>query len=142
MREESTTPDLVELTRRYLEAANRRDFDAILSFLAPDVVWQAVSLGTTFEGVAAIRAFLEDWLGVYEEHEIEPEEILDLGNGVVFVVTRLTGRPVGSSPGSRLTRRRPLVFTWVDGLVARVTAPSSDTTEARATAERFAESRG
>ena len=33
MSEESTTPDLAELMRRANEAANRRDFDALLSFL-------------------------------------------------------------------------------------------------------------
>jgi ketosteroid isomerase-like protein len=141
MSEESTTPDLVELTRRQFEAGSRRDLDAALSFYAPDAVWEAVSLGTSFEGMAAIRGFLEDWLGAYEEFEMEPEEILDLGNGVVFAVTRLTGRPVGS-PGSALMRRRPLVFRWVEGLVARVTAPSSDIDEARAAAGRLAESRG
>ncbi len=142
MSEQSTTPDLVELVGRLLDAADRRDFDAIMRSFAPDAVWEAVSLGTSFEGVAAIRGFLKDWLGAYDEYEIEPEEMLDLGNGVVFVVTRLAGRPVGSSTDSTLTRRRPLVFTWVQGLVAQVTAPSSDTTQARAAAERLAESRG
>jgi hypothetical protein len=39
-------------------------------------------------------------------------------------------------------RRRPLAFVWVAGLVARVTAPSSDITEARAAAERLAAERG
>jgi ketosteroid isomerase-like protein len=144
MPEESTTPDLVELTRRTFDAYNRRDFDAITRFVAPDAVYEAVSLGTTFEGVAAIRGFLEDWLGGYEEFEMEPEEILDLGNGVGFVVTRLTGRPVGSpgSSGSTLTRRRPLAFMWVDGLVVRVTAYADSIDEGRAAAERLAESRG
>jgi ketosteroid isomerase-like protein len=141
MPEESTTPDLVDLTCRVVESASRRDLDAIMRSFAPDAVWEAVSLGTSFEGVAAIRGFLEDWLGAYDEYEIEPEEILDLGDGVVFVGTRLTGRPVGSA-GSALMRRRPLVFIWVEGLVARVTSPSSDIDEARAAAERLAESRG
>ena len=39
-------------------------------------------------------------------------------------------------------RRRPLVFIWVEGLVARVTALSSGIDEGRAAAERLAESRG
>ncbi|MFI4991608.1 MAG: nuclear transport factor 2 family protein [Solirubrobacterales bacterium] len=135
MSEELTTTDVVELTRRQFEAGSRHDLDAVLGFYAPDAIWEAVSLGSSFNGVAAIRGFLEDWLGAYEEFGIEPEEILDLGNGVVFVVARLTGRPVGSR-GSALIRRRPLVFTWVDGLVSRVTAPESDVVEARAVAER------
>jgi ketosteroid isomerase-like protein len=140
MSQESTTSDLVELVRQTFEAANRRDFDALMSFFASDAVWEAVSLGTSFEGVAAIRGFFEDWLGAYEEYEMEPEEILDLGSGVGFVVTRLAGRPVGAASG--LMRRRPLAFVWVAGLVARVTAPSSDITEARAAAERLAAERG
>jgi ketosteroid isomerase-like protein len=139
--EEPTTPDLVECVRRTFEAANRRDLDAAMRFFAADGVWEAVSLGTSFQGVAAIRGFLEDWLGSYENYETEPEEILDLGNGVVFALLRLTGHPHGS-PASALTRRRPLVFTWVGGLVTHVTAPSSDIDEARAAAERLAESRG
>jgi ketosteroid isomerase-like protein len=115
MSQESTTPDLVELTRGRFEAGGRGDLDAVLSLCAPDAVWEAASLGTSFEGVAAIRGFLEDWLGAYEEFGMEPEEILDLGNGVVFAVIRLTGRPAGS-PGSALMRRRPLGVHMGGGL--------------------------
>src|ERR1700694_5238585 len=103
--EESTTPDLVELTRGFFEAASRRDLDAVMSFYAPDAVWEAVSLGTSFEGVAAIRGFFEDWTGAYGEFEIEMEEALDLGNGVVFAVTRLAARPAGSAGRALMGRR-------------------------------------
>ena len=141
MPEESTTPDLVELTRRMFDAANRRDLDVTQSFYASDAVWESVGLGATFGGVTAIRGFFEDWLGAYEEYGMEPEEILDLGNGVVFVVIQLTVRPVGSA-GSALVRRRPLVFVWVEGMVARITAYADSVDEGRAAAERLAESRG
>jgi ketosteroid isomerase-like protein len=141
MSKESTTPDLVEIVRGLFESGNRRDFEAIPSLFAPDAVWEAVNLGTNFKGGAAICGFLEDWLGAYEEYEIEPEEIVDLGNGVVFAGVRLTGRPVGSA-GGVLVRRRPFVFVWAGGLVARVTTPSSGIDVARAAAERLAESRG
>ena len=140
MPEESTTPDLIELTRRMFDAANRRDLGLTQSFYASDAVWETVSLGTTFEGVAAIRGFFEDWLGAYEEYEMEPEEIVDLGNGVVFVAVRLTARPIGSA-GSALVRRRPLVFVWVEGMVARVTAYADSLDEGRAAAERLAQER-
>jgi hypothetical protein len=36
MPDESTTPDLVELTRRLFEAGSRHDLKAALSFYAPD----------------------------------------------------------------------------------------------------------
>jgi uncharacterized protein (TIGR02246 family) len=84
MSEESTTPDLVELFRRSVEAVNRRDFDAVMSFYAPDSVFEAVTGLGTHEGTAAIRAFFEDWIGAYEKFEVELEEVWDLGNGVVF----------------------------------------------------------
>jgi hypothetical protein len=75
MPNEPSAPDLVELVRGLLEAANLRDFDEVLSFYAPDAVWEAVSLGTRFEGVPAIRGFLEDWLGSYEK-SLSPEIVL------------------------------------------------------------------
>jgi len=71
---------------------------------------------------------------------MEPEEIVDLGNGVVFVAVRLTARPIGSA-GSALVRRRPLVFVWVEGMVARVTAYADSLDEGRAAAERLAQER-
>ena len=37
MSEESTTPDLVELVRGNIEAANRRDLDGLISFSTPPI---------------------------------------------------------------------------------------------------------
>jgi ketosteroid isomerase-like protein len=141
MPEESTTPDLLELTRGMFEAASRGDLDAAQSAYAPDAVWEAASLGTSFEGVASIRGFWEDWLGAYEEHEMQPEEILDLGNGVVFVAVRISAQPVGSA-GSMPVRHRPLVFVWVEGKIVRATAYADSVDEGRAAAERLAAERG
>jgi hypothetical protein len=62
MSEQSTTSDLVELTRRSVEPSNERDFDAILSFYAPDAALDLSSLGVgTFQGASAIRRFFQDW---------------------------------------------------------------------------------
>src|SRR5436305_9544834 len=140
MREESTTPDLVELGRGLFAAANRRDFDAILLRYAPDAVWDMNPLGGlgSFEGHVAIRGFWEDWYASYEDLEIEPAELLDLGNGVGFTVVIQKGRPVGSSAEVRL--RYALVSVWLEGLIVRLTN-YTDIDEARATAERLAQSR-
>jgi len=86
MPEESTTSDLVELVRRQFEAGNRRDLDAVTSTFAPDAVLDGRALGDHFEGRAAIRSFIEDWFGTYEELEFGLEEVRDLGKGVVFAV--------------------------------------------------------
>jgi ketosteroid isomerase-like protein len=135
------TPDLVELGRVLFETANRRDFDALLSFYAPDAVWDMNPLGGlgTFEGHAAIRGFWEDWYTSYEDFEIEPEQTLDLGDGVGFNVVLQNARPVGSSSAVRL--RYALVSVWVAGLIVRLTN-YTDIDEARAAAERLAEERG
>src|SRR6266480_619466 len=77
---EATTPDLVELARRSIEATNERDLDAIMAFYAPDAVWDASPLGIgTFEGQAAVRSFLEDWFASYEKWELHAEKLQDLG---------------------------------------------------------------
>jgi ketosteroid isomerase-like protein len=139
MSEESTTPDLVELTRRFIETGNRRDLDAGMSFFAPESVWESTGMATSFEGVAAIRGFFEDFTGAYEEYRVEPEEILEVGNGVTFSVIAQQGRPVGST--AHVQMRFAAVTTWVDGLIERSTN-YTDIDEARAAAERLAEERG
>ena len=139
MSDESTTPDLVERWQRAAEAAARRDFDAVMSVYAPDAVWDASLAGVgSFEGPTAIRSFLEDWIGAYEEYEYEQEEGHDLGSGVVFVVGRVDGRPIGS-PGT-VQERWAWTAVWAAGMVVRVVV-NQDIDEARAAAERLAESR-
>jgi ketosteroid isomerase-like protein len=137
---ESTTPDLVELVRETVEAGGRGDLDALLTFYAPNAVWDMSNVGMgEFEGLAAIRGFLEDWLGSYEEMQWEAEEIRDLGSGITLAVVVQTGRPVGST--GEVQVRSAGVSIWTDGLVERVTN-YADIDEGRAVAERLAESRG
>jgi uncharacterized protein (TIGR02246 family) len=135
MPEESTTSDLVELVRRQFEAGNRRDLDAVTSSFAPDAVMDGRALGDHFEGRAAIRSFIEDWFGAYEELEFGLEEVRDLGKGVVFAVVTQNGRPVGSA--GHVRQREGWVYVWAGGLIAQFTI--SDIDEARATAERLAQ---
>jgi limonene-1,2-epoxide hydrolase len=87
MSERSAPPDLVVLARGFCESLERRDFDAALSFFGTDPVWDMSAMGMgTFRGRAPVRGLLEDWNGPYEQWEIELEELLDMGNGVVFTV--------------------------------------------------------
>jgi ketosteroid isomerase-like protein len=132
--------DLVERTRRSLEAGAFTDLDAGLRHFAPNAVWEVPQLCSSFEGAAAIRAFLEDWFAAFEEFEIELEEVLDLGNGVVFVVARSDGLPVGGAGRTRLRELFAYVVVWVDGAIARVTA-YGDVDEGRVAAKRVSESR-
>ena len=137
MAEESRTHDLVELTRGYIETANRHDFDAIERVYTPNVVLRGEMIGT-FEGRAAVRGYWEDMYRPYDELRGEAEQIVDLGFGVAFVVTVATGRLAGSSADVRL--RYASVLLWTEGSLERQTN-YMDIDEARAAAERLAEER-
>jgi ketosteroid isomerase-like protein len=140
MPEESTTPDLVELTRRAFQPTVRRDIDGIMSFYRPDAVWDLSTGGLgVFRGRAAIREFMEDWFRSYDRIEIDIEEAVQLGSGVTFSVVTQKGRLADS--GGEVAIRYAVINVWVDGLIERsVNYPDID--EARAAAERLAEERG
>ena len=90
MSEESTSPDLAELTRVVFEAVNRRDIDAVMSFFAPDALLAGFEV---VEGRAAIRGFLDEWFGYFAELRFEVEEFVVLDDGVVLaVVTKRVAR--------------------------------------------------
>jgi ketosteroid isomerase-like protein len=140
MTEESTTPDLVELTRRWVDATNRLDVEAMMSFFAPDAVWEALGAGDErLRGLTPIRAMLEDWFRPYEEYQAEVEELLDLGNGVVFSVAVHKARPINS--GAFVQWRQGFVVLTGGDLIGRITS-YRDIDQARAAAERLAEERG
>ena len=85
--------------------AARRDFDAVMSFYAPDAVWDGSHRGHgDVRGRGGDSGFFEDWFGAYEEFEIEMEEILDLGNGVV--VRRATRQALGLLAAAGSVRER------------------------------------
>ena len=137
MSQESTTPDLVELVRKQLEALDRRDVDGVMNNVAEDGVLEGRV--EEVEGRAAIRRFLvEDWFRAYEELNYELEEVSDLGGGVVFAVVIQDGRPVGAD--GRVRQREGWVYLWVGGSIARLT--TSEVDQGRAAAERLAQERG
>jgi ketosteroid isomerase-like protein len=129
----------VELTRRQFEAANRRDMDALMSRCAPDCVYDTSPDGMgLYEGRTAIRAFLNEWQGAFEELTLEPEDVLNLGYGIVLSLVCQKGRPANST--GRVERREAYVLEWVEDMIRRVTV-YTDIDEGRAAAERLAAER-
>jgi SnoaL-like domain len=140
MSQESTTPDLVALTRSALEAANRHDLDALMGFYAREAVWDLSDAGIgIFEGTTAIRGFIEDWWGTWGNHLMDVEEIVGLRHGVVFSSIREDGRLVGTN--SHVEQRRGWSFLWVRGTIERQ-AVYLDVNHARVAAERLADEGG
>src|SRR5271170_7966615 len=120
MSEESTTPDLVGLTRLAFEAANQRDIDAAMSFFASDAVFAGRALGELFEGRAAIRGLLEEWFGSFAEVRYEVEKFVVLDDGVVLAEVNQEGRPVGVD--GQVHQREGWAIWWsADSLIVRLT---------------------
>jgi ketosteroid isomerase-like protein len=138
--EESTTPDLEAVVRSAIEAVNRRDFDAMLGYAAPDAVYDTTPSGLgIYRGLPAIREFIKGYWETFDELRFELEEFQDLGNEVTFAVNRQHALPVGST--APIQAREAQVTEWKNGLAVRVTA-YIDVDQARAAAERLAEERG
>jgi ketosteroid isomerase-like protein len=140
MSTEPTVSAALEQVRRSFEAADSGDYDWMMSFYGPDSIFDMSPWGLgTYKGLAAIRAFFKDWIGAFDEFEMKVEELVDLGNGVVFAVARQMAASAGSNFPLRL--RHAAVSVWEDGVLAQVTN-YPDIEEARAMADAVAESRG
>jgi ketosteroid isomerase-like protein len=139
MSEESTTPDLVELVRRAVEADSFDEWAMLAEQLyAPDAVWNMGGMLGSLEGFAAIRAFVMDYWLMWDDHHHHVEEVTDLGNGVMYALIREHGRMKGSD--AYVEASAGWVSLQVEGRVVRATT-YTDIDEARAAAERLAEER-
>ena len=88
----------VEKVRAGYEAFSRRDLDAALAHIDPEIEWQQSSAfpdARTFHGHDGVRRFFEQVFEIFDESDFIPQEIIDLGNRVV-VVHRFVGRGQGS----------------------------------------------
>ncbi len=137
MAEQSLGP--VELVRLAFDAGNRHDIDAIISFHTPEAVWDLSDQGLgRFEGVAAIRGWVEDWFRTWADLRLDVLDVLDLGHGVVFSRVREEGRPPDG--GGHVEQQRGWVILGAQGKIARI-AIYLDIGAGCAAAERLAEER-
>ena len=119
-----------------METANARDFEAAVSVFAADATFDISSAGLgVFRGVAAIRAYLEEWVGAYERQHFSEWEGEDLGGGVALVVVTFQAH----LPGSAASVRERWAFTcrFSNGELISVKA-DGDLARARVDAGRLA----
>jgi ketosteroid isomerase-like protein len=111
----------VELAPRTLDEFNRRDVDAFIALLSPDVVWEEnpelPGLREVYRGRAEVRGWIEEVLEVVENLHIELEELTDLGDDRVFTETVLTARGKGSGVPTEL--RFWMVLSFAEGKITR-----------------------
>jgi len=81
----------VEALRRGIEAATRRDPDALLEELDPEVEWHSAILvpmggkARVSRGHEGVSAMFRDFYNVFDEIQVEFSEIRDLGDRVVAI---------------------------------------------------------
>jgi ketosteroid isomerase-like protein len=96
----------VEIALRQLEAFNRRDTDAVVAFVSPDVEWEDSMFRTAparvHRGRAALREWLDQILEPWESIRVEAEEIYKGSDGRVFAHLLLTARGVASGVETQL----------------------------------------
>src|SRR5271166_986245 len=137
MPEQSLGP--VELVRQAFDAGNRHDVDAIMGFHTSDAVWDLSDQGLgKFEGVAAIRRWIEDWFRTWADLHLDVLDVVDLGHGVVFSRVREDGR-LAEGDG-HVEQQRGWVVLGVQGKIAR-TEIYLDIGAGSAAAERLAKAR-
>ena len=111
----------VEIVRDAAAAFNRGDLDAWLEYLADDIDYRAVEGAPDdrgpMHGKEAIRPYMQDWLGLFDDFRSEPVELIDAGEDKVIAVTRISGRAKLSGVETDLTYAA--VYTIRDGKIAR-----------------------
>ena len=140
MSEQPANSDVVKLVRQAFDAGNRHDVDAIMGLHAPEAVWDLSDQGlATFEGVAAIRGWVEDWFGTWADLRLDVLDVVDLGNGVVFSRVREEGRLADGD--GQVEQQRGWVILGGQGKIARAEI-YLDIGAGCAAAERLAKERG
>ena len=103
----------VEAFKRGLDAYNRRDLDALMETLDPDVEWHpalAVLLGgerTVFRGHQGVRESIQEEDEALATYQFEVSEIRDLGRRVLAIGRiRARGKASGVEIGRASCRER------------------------------------
>jgi ketosteroid isomerase-like protein len=106
-----------EVVRRWFWAYEN-DADAFRNTLHPDFEWFAFEDNRTpTRGIKAAMRNRNEWLAIWDEHQLELEEVVEDGDDVVVLV-HITGR--GRASGIDVNFRFYAQFTVRDGKVARI----------------------
>jgi ketosteroid isomerase-like protein len=113
----------VEAFKRFADANNRRDVEALLAELDADVEWQSAVLGslggdaTVHRGHDGVREMLRDLYEAFSEFRVEFSDIRDLGDRVVAIGRWVTR---GEESGVETTPPLASVVDFRNGKAIRV----------------------
>jgi ketosteroid isomerase-like protein len=113
----------IEGFKRAVEAGNRRDYEAVLEELDPEVEWHPALLAslegrpTVYRGHEGVREWFRDIEELFEELQTEFSEIRDLGDRLIAIGTiRTRGRASGAKTESPIA----YVTEYKDGKAIRI----------------------
>jgi ketosteroid isomerase-like protein len=110
----------VDKTREYIEAYNRRDFDAAIRHFDPDIEW-VLPEHQRSDSAIGTRGILRFWEGLdetFDELRLQPQEYVDAGDRVA---TRLRHFARGKGSGLELDAELyHQVTTFRDGTIVRI----------------------
>jgi ketosteroid isomerase-like protein len=121
MPEDSTSADLSELVRRFAEAYNRSDFDALSSLLSPDVVYRPLATFTETQecrGLDECRRFFEGFLEVWADDFAARVDTTRVYGDTVIARVAFTGHARAS--GVEVSGRTFSMFRFHDCLLTRI----------------------
>jgi len=113
----------VEAFERAIEAYNRRDIDAFLEAIDPEVEWQGAlqalleSEAKVYRGHEGVRQWVRDIDEALADLRLELPEIHDLGDRLV-AIGRLSAR--GQASGAETESPFGCVVEWKNGKATRV----------------------
>jgi hypothetical protein len=97
----------VDVSRRATEAFNRRDFDAWLADLHPEIVWYGFAdepeLGP-FRGHRGVLAMVARWTDLLPDLRVEVKEYISVGEYVIG-----PARMRGHTADALVSERRPIL---------------------------------
>ena len=110
----------VERTRHFIDAYNRRDFDAATRDFDPDIEWVLTDHQRS-DSAIGVKGIIRFWDGLdetFDELELCPQEYVDAGDRVA---TRLRHRVRGKGSGIEMENELyHQVMTFRDGTIVRI----------------------
>ena len=110
----------VASVRRFVDAFNRREMEAAVADLDPDVElreWPAIPGARSFHGPAGVLEAVTSWFETWEWMQVELEDVRALEDRVLFA---LHHRAKGRGSGVQVEITSYNVYTFRDGKVTRI----------------------
>jgi ketosteroid isomerase-like protein len=114
----------IAVIREQYEATNRRDFARVMDLYAEDVVLivprdEGTQNPGTYEGKDAVGEWFGDWFRTFAPgYHFEPEELRDLGGGLILLYATHGGK--GRLSGAEVRSDNTYLYRVRDGKVSRV----------------------